>query len=47
MAYNASYSSGDIASVVIDNLVGIGAGIFSFISLVSLVFLYRWLVSGM
>ena len=38
-----SYSSGAIANVVIDNLVGIGVGIFALISLVALVILYRWL----
>ncbi len=47
MAYTASYTSADIASVVIDNIVGIGAGIFSFVTLVALVFLYRWLTGDM
>lgn len=46
-SYNASYSSADIASVVIDVIVGIGAGVFSFVTLVALVFLYRWLTGNM
>ena len=42
MSYNANYSSTDISAVVIDNIVGIGAAIFSFASLVALVLLYNW-----
>jgi hypothetical protein len=41
--YTASYSSSEISEVVIDNIVGIGAVVFSFVSLVALVLLWRWL----
>lgn len=47
MAYTASYNSGDISAIVIDLIVGVGAGIFSFVTLVALVFLYRWLTGNM
>ncbi len=47
MAYGATYGADDIASVVIDNLVGVGVAIFSFVTLVGLVLLYRWLTGGM
>lgn len=43
MAYTATYASTDIAAVVVDNLVGIGAAIFSFATLVALVLLYNWM----
>ena len=41
--YNVSYDAGEISEVTIDLLVGIGASIFSFVSLVALVLLYGWL----
>ena len=41
--YSASYGTPDISEVVIDNIVGIGAAIFSFASLVGLVLLYVWM----
>jgi len=43
MAYNNTYETADTSAVVVDNIVGIGAAIFSFASLVALVMLYRWL----
>jgi hypothetical protein len=42
MAYSANYTASDISAVVIDNLVGIGAAIFAFASLVAVVLLYRF-----
>ena len=42
MAYTETYAASDIAKVVIDNIVGIGATLFSFASLVALVLLYNW-----
>ncbi len=47
LTYNESYDAGDISAVVIDNLVGVGVAIFSFVSLVGLVLLYRWLTGSM
>ena len=43
MGYGAQYTATDISEVVIDNLVGIGAAVFSFASLVAVVMLYRWI----
>lgn len=40
--YAARYESGDISAVIIDLLVGVAAGAFSFVSLIVLVLLYRW-----
>ncbi len=41
--YNVTYSAGEISEVTIDTLVGIGATLFSFVSLIALVMLYGWL----
>lgn len=41
--YTQTYGSGEIAEVTIDMLVGIGAAIFSFVSLVALLLLYNWM----
>lgn len=43
MAYNATYAASDVAPVVVDNIVGIGAAIFSFVTLVALILLYGWM----
>jgi hypothetical protein len=43
MAYAANYEAADMSEVVIDNIVGIGAALFSFVSLIGIVLLYRWL----
>jgi hypothetical protein len=43
MTYNATYAAGDVSAAVIDNIVGILAAVFSFVSIVALVMLYRWL----
>jgi hypothetical protein len=41
--YTANYSSSEISEVAIDNLVGIGAALFSFVSIIGIVLLWRWL----
>ncbi len=41
--YTQTYDSGEISEVTIDTIVGIGASIFSFVSLVALVILFVWL----
>lgn len=43
MAYNATYEADDVSAVTVDTLVGIGAALFSFVSLIALVMLWRWL----
>ena len=45
--YTATYAAADISEVVIDNLVAIGAAVFSFVSLVAIVMLWRWLKKSM
>jgi len=42
MAYNATYSSDDLSSIVIDGLGRFGVAIIAFIALVALVVLYAW-----
>ena len=41
MVYNETYASGDVAEVSIDLIVGLGAALFSFISLIAIVVLIR------
>lgn len=40
--YNPSYESGDTAGVVIDNIVGIGAEIFQYVTIIALGLLIIW-----
>ena len=39
--YNASYVSGDVATVTVDLIVGIGSALFSFVTLIGIVILIR------
>lgn len=41
--YNQTYGSGEIAEVTIDTIVGIGAALFSFVTIIALIFLYTWM----
>lgn len=41
--YNVTYDAGEISEISIDLIVGVGATLFSFVSLVALVLLYGWL----
>ena len=41
IVYNETYASGDAAEVSIDLIVGLGAALFSFISLIAIVVLIR------
>jgi hypothetical protein len=38
-----NYTGTDLSAVVIDNIVGIGAAIFAFASLLAVVLLWRWI----
>jgi len=42
MAYDDVYDASSISAVFIDLIVGVGAGLFSFVTLLGLVFLWRW-----
>jgi hypothetical protein len=42
MAYNSSYSTGDVTSVTIDGLVIFGITVIGFAGLIALVMLYKW-----
>ena len=42
MGYNATYVSGDVAEVSIDLIVGLGGALFSFIAIVGIIVLYRF-----
>lgn len=44
MAYEATYEANDVSAVTIDTIVGIGAALFGFVTLIGIVILYRWLV---
>jgi len=39
--YTASYAAGDTSEVSIDLIVGIGASLFSFVSLIAVIVLWR------
>ncbi len=41
--YNQSYDAGEVAEVTVDTIIGIGAALFSFVTLIALVLLYGWL----
>jgi hypothetical protein len=41
--YTATYDAGEASEVAIDLLVGSAAALFSFVSIVALVLLYKWL----
>ena len=43
MAYNQSYSATDISAVTIDLVVGIGAALVGFVTLIGLILLFGWL----
>ena len=43
MGYPVAYAAGDISGVTIDLLVGAGAAIFSFASLVALIVIWKFL----
>lgn len=38
----STYESTDLASVAIDNIVGIGAALFALVALIGLIFFYKW-----
>ena len=46
MGYNATYVATDTSAVIVDLIVGIGGALFSFISLIALVILFRWFKTG-
>jgi len=43
MVYTETYHASDISPVVVDLLVGVGAGLFAFVTLLGLLFLWRWI----
>jgi hypothetical protein len=43
MAYNNTYDAGDTAKIAVDLIVGVGSALFSFVTLIGLVLLYRFL----
>ena len=43
MAYSSQYAAGDISGVTIDLIVGIGAALVGFVTLIGLVLLFSWL----
>lgn len=42
MAYNETYTAEDLAPVTIDFMVGIGAVIVSFVAVIGLIILWKW-----
>lgn len=42
MVYTPEFTADNLADVVIDILVGTGAGLVAFVSLIALVLLWRW-----
>ena len=41
--YNATYGTGETSEAAIDIVVGVGAALFSFATLIALVLIFRWL----
>ncbi len=41
--YTQTYDAGEVAEVTVDTIIGIGAALFSFVTLIALVLLYTWL----
>jgi len=46
MAYNASYTGNDFASIVIDILGSVAVQAVAFASLIGLVIVYKWFKTG-
>ena len=42
MAYNETYTAEDLAPVTVDFMVGIGAVLVSFVAVIGLIILWRW-----
>ena len=42
MAYTATYGADEVSEVGIDILVGVGAALFSFVTIFGLIFAYKW-----
>jgi hypothetical protein len=41
--YTQTYDAGEASEAIIDNVVGIAAALFSFVSIIALVLLWSWL----
>ena len=41
--YTALYTSADVAEVVVDLLVGTGAALVGFVTIIGLILLYNWI----